>query len=218
MKKIPFIVCIAAMVMSGIASDTTGGNLFTGIGLWPEEVPADCPFPKSGLFSGMSFTGRHAEYQGADTWYPSWASDGKMYSPWTDGGVNGLTINSMGMNARIGFATILGDDPLKLQVVDEGCYKSDPTPYTGHFYAVGELLLTKKDLLKPVDFLPRSPLFAEKKYPFENGFTAEAPHRPISSFADCIFFNGLTSYNGKWWLYYGGSEYYTCLATTSAKN
>ena len=90
--------------------------------------------------------------------------------------------------------------------------------HTGHFYAAGELLLTKADWLKPTDFLPRSPLFAEKKYPFENGFTAEPPHHPISSFADCIFFNGLTRHNGKWWLYYGGSEYYTCLATTPAKN
>ena len=49
-------------------------------------------------------------------------------------------------------------------------------------------------------------------------FTAEPPHHPISSFADCIFFNGLTRHNGKWWLYYGGSEYYTCLATTPTKN
>ncbi len=44
------------------------------------------------------------------------------------------------------------------------------------------------------------------------GFTAEAPHSPISSYADCIFFNGLTQHNGKWWVYYGGSEYNTCLA------
>jgi len=139
MKKIPFIVFIAAMTMSGIASDTTGGNPFTGTGLWLEEVPADCPFPKSDLFSGISFTGRHAEYTGADTWYPCWASDGKMYSPWTDGNVNGLTISSMGKNARTGFATILGDDPLKLQVVDEGCYKSDPTPYAGR-YPCGSLV------------------------------------------------------------------------------
>jgi|GEM_PF-450864 len=90
--------------------------------------------------------------------------------------------------------------------------------HTGHFYAVGELLLTRKDLLKPIDFLPRSPLFAEKKYPYENGFTVETPHKLISSFADCIFFNGLTRYQGTWWLYYGGSEYYTCLATSPAKN
>ncbi len=88
--------------------------------------------------------------------------------------------------------------------------------HTGHFYGVGEILISKGDVTKPVRYLPRSPLFAETKYPFENGFAAEAPHKPVSSFADCIFFNGLTRHDGKWWVYYGGSEYYTCLATASA--
>lgn len=86
-------------------------------------------------------------------------------------------------------------------------------PHTGHFYAVGEVLLSKSNPEKPLAWLPRSPLFAERKYPYENGFNALPPHEPLSSFADCIFFNGLTRHNGKWWLYYGGSEYYTCLAT-----
>ena len=88
--------------------------------------------------------------------------------------------------------------------------------HTGHFYAVGEVLLSKRAPEKPLAWLPRSPLFAEPKYPFEHGFTAQAPHKPISSFADCIFFNALTRYQGKWWVYYGGSEYYTCLATAAA--
>jgi predicted GH43/DUF377 family glycosyl hydrolase len=85
--------------------------------------------------------------------------------------------------------------------------------HTGHWYAVGEVLLSSDDPEKPLGWLPRSPLFAEVKYPYENGFTAEAPHKPISNFSDCIFFNGLTRHEGKWWIYYGGSEYYTCLAT-----
>ena len=89
--------------------------------------------------------------------------------------------------------------------------------HTGHFYAIGEVLLSKADPAAPLAWLPRSPLFAETKYPYENGFTAEAPHRPISSFADCIFFNGLTRHDGHWWCYYGGSEYYTCLATARAR-
>jgi predicted GH43/DUF377 family glycosyl hydrolase len=89
-------------------------------------------------------------------------------------------------------------------------------PHTGHWYAVGEVLLSKTDPEKPLGWLPRSPLFAEPQYPYENGFTANAPHKAISNFADCIFFNGLTRSQGKWWLYYGGSEYYTCLATASA--
>ncbi|MHB1769278.1 MAG: hypothetical protein ACYCUV_15675 [Phycisphaerae bacterium] len=39
--------------------------------------------------------------------------------------------------------------------------------------------------------------------------------RAVSSFDDTIFFTGLTRHNGKWWMYYGGSEYYTCLATAA---
>ena len=90
--------------------------------------------------------------------------------------------------------------------------------HTGHFYAVGEVLLSKADPEKPLRWLPRSPLFAEPKYPFEHGFTATRPHKLISSFSDCIFFNGLTRHQGRWWLYYGGSEYYTCLATSAAQH
>jgi len=88
--------------------------------------------------------------------------------------------------------------------------------HTGHFYAIGEVRLSKSDPERALTWLPRSALFAEKKYAYENGFSAEQPRRVVSSFADCIFFNGLTRRQGKWWLYYGGSEYYTCLATATA--
>ncbi len=88
--------------------------------------------------------------------------------------------------------------------------------HTGHWYAVGEVLFSIENPEKPLAWLPRSPLFAEVKFPYENGFTAEKPHKPISNYSDCIFFNGLTRHAGKWWIYYGGSEYYTCLATSTA--
>lgn len=89
--------------------------------------------------------------------------------------------------------------------------------HTGHFYAIGEILISKKDVRKAVKWLPRSPLFAETKYPYENGFDARSPHSPISSFADCVFFTGLTRHHDIWWVYYGGSEYYTCLATAPVR-
>ena len=47
------------------------------------EAPEGCPFEKSRAFAGVGFTRRHAEYTEADTWYPSWAADGKLYSPRT---------------------------------------------------------------------------------------------------------------------------------------
>ena len=107
--------------------------------VWSNTPPANCPFPPSTLATGLVFTGRHAEYTEADTWYPSWAADGNLYSPWTDGTVNGLTANSAGRQATTGYATILGDDPLKLQVVNHSVYPSDPAPY-GSRYPCGSLV------------------------------------------------------------------------------
>jgi len=89
--------------------------------------------------------------------------------------------------------------------------------HTGHFYAKGEVLFSKKNPEKSLAYLPRPVLAADPKFPYEHGFSAMAPYKPVSSFSDCIFFNGLTKYKGKWWFYYGGSEYYTCLATAIAK-
>jgi predicted GH43/DUF377 family glycosyl hydrolase len=62
--------------------------------------------------------------------------------------------------------------------------------HTGHFYAIGEVLFSKSDPERPLTWLPRPVLRAENQYPWEDG---------------------------KWWLYYGGSEYYTCLATAPVK-
>ena len=52
---------------------------------WPDTPPEDCPLPQSAKISRIRFTGRYANYTGADTWYPMWASDGEQYSTWTDG-------------------------------------------------------------------------------------------------------------------------------------
>ena len=106
---------------------------------WPSQVPADCPYQKSATVTGLAFTGRHAEYTGADTWYLSWAADGNLYSPWTDGNVNGLGSGSGGEGATTGHATIRGDDPLKLTVTDQGVFKSSPRPYEGR-YPCGSLV------------------------------------------------------------------------------
>jgi predicted GH43/DUF377 family glycosyl hydrolase len=90
-------------------------------------------------------------------------------------------------------------------------------PHSGHFYAVGEVLVDRNQPDRAVEWLPRPVLTADPTIPWENGLTAEEPHRPISRMLDCIFFNGLTRRDGKWWAYYGGSEVYTCLATAPAQ-
>jgi hypothetical protein len=56
-----------------------------------------------------------------------------MYSPWTDGTVNGLQSNSGTEKSTTGYATILGDDPLKLRIVNQAVYRSDPSPYWGRY-------------------------------------------------------------------------------------
>ena len=52
---------------------------------WPDNPPENCPFEQSSDITRIRFTGRYANYTGADTWYPMWASDGNQYSCWTDG-------------------------------------------------------------------------------------------------------------------------------------
>src|SRR5687768_7437648 len=86
----------------------------------------------------------------------------------------------------------------------------------GHFYAIGQVLFDKRDPTKAIQYLPRPMLAADPAIAHESGRRATPPHDRVSSFRDCIFFNGLTRHAGKWWMYYGGSEYYTCLATSAA--
>lgn len=150
---LPRIICLVALhslISLGVWGAVDGGVLSALVDAppplatnsfvpWPSPPPADCPFPKSETVVGVAFTGRHAEYTGADTWYPSWAADGNLYSPWTDGNVNGLGVSSAGQEAATGHATILGDDPLKLIVTNQGVFKSSPRPYEGR-YPCGSLV------------------------------------------------------------------------------
>ena len=125
---------------------------------WPSMPPADCPFAPSSQFAGLHFTGRHVEYTDADTWYPSWAADGNLYSPWTDGNVGqpdnyGSTLDRLeclsdgrnplnagrGGKSGTGQAMIVGNDPLNLTVEDLGVQYAFPAPYGGR-YPCGSLV------------------------------------------------------------------------------
>ncbi len=112
--------------------------------LWPQYVKMDSwavkfPVPRSQTIVDIGFTGRYATYEHADTWYPSWASDGNMYSPWTDGRVGSEECSSGGKGARTGQAKIEGDDPLRLTVTSLGTFAGDPSPYEGR-YPCGSLV------------------------------------------------------------------------------
>lgn len=58
---------------------------FDSPGVWQSTPPEDCPFERSALHRALIFTGRYKKYTRADTWYPSWASDDKLYSPFQVG-------------------------------------------------------------------------------------------------------------------------------------
>ncbi|MEM1109891.1 MAG: hypothetical protein AAGH99_14500 [Planctomycetota bacterium] len=98
------------------------------------DVPGSDAPDRSTDFSGIEFTGRFANYTKGDTWYPSWASDGNLYSPWTDGSV-GQTVSKgwTGKSATWGYATITGDDPLDLRVKDYGVRPGSASPYGGRY-------------------------------------------------------------------------------------
>jgi GH43 family beta-xylosidase len=123
--------------------------------IWKSDPPPDCPFEPSTELTGIEFLGVHSDYHFADTWYPSWAADGNLYSPWTDGpcqadssnsdgyqfvkdGVLG-TFNAQLRKATTGQAVMIGEDPLKLTVKSLGTVQADPYPYGGR-YPCGSLV------------------------------------------------------------------------------
>jgi len=109
--------------------------------VWPSTIPGDCPFPRSSSLTGIFFTGRNRAYRAGDTWYPCWASDGNLYSPWTDGAVEGVVSgSSLGDKAQTGHAVMIGDDPLKLEIHNTSPPKvASALPYRGR-YPAGSLV------------------------------------------------------------------------------
>ena len=115
--------------------------------IWKSEIPAGCPFPQSKDLKGIKFLGMKSGFHVADTWYPVWADDGNLYSPYTDGRCPRLdgsseNSNSSGVNATTGQAVIEGDDPLNLKVYSLGLSKASPAPYQGR-YPCGSLIHEK---------------------------------------------------------------------------
>jgi hypothetical protein len=104
------------------------------------QIKISCPFEKSKDILKIDFTGRFANYSKADTWYPTWATDGNLYSPWTDGSIAGEKCSSGSVEkARTGQAKIEGDDPLNLKIVSLGTHEASSLPYHGR-YPCGSLI------------------------------------------------------------------------------
>jgi hypothetical protein len=113
--------------------------------IWPVYVNQNSwalsnSIPQSNEIKNIQFTGRYANYTDADTWYPTWASDGNLYSPYTDGMVEGIGAGSWaGPKATTGQAKIEGDNPLNLKVTSLGTKLGPATPYEGR-YPCGSLI------------------------------------------------------------------------------
>ncbi|MCF7733608.1 MAG: hypothetical protein K9N23_18105 [Akkermansiaceae bacterium] len=120
--------------------NTTAAEKTNPASQWRSQPPADCPFKPSASLTGIEFTGRHSDYRCGDTFYPSWASDGNLYSPWTDGKTDGDDCQSWQVPAKTGHAVMKGDDPLKLEIHNTSPPKVGASaPYTGR-YPAGSLV------------------------------------------------------------------------------
>lgn len=128
--------------------------------IWQSEPPLDCPFAESEELTGLKFLGVKSGFHFGDTWYPSWASDDKLYSPWTDGRCwrldgsydesssaefrddypGGFNIQGEHTGPAVtGQAVIEGNDPMDLKVYSLGVQKAFAAPYHGR-YPCGSLL------------------------------------------------------------------------------
>ncbi len=143
------IIYESTLIFLFIASSVDGivfaesNGLQEGAFIWKSEVPTGCPFEQSDDLTGVEFTGRHSDYHCGDTFYPSWASDGNLYSPWTDGTTDGMTSSSGkdgGLNAQTGHAVMIGSDPLNLIIKNTSPIKTaSALPYQGR-YPAGSLV------------------------------------------------------------------------------
>jgi hypothetical protein len=139
----------------GQSIDTVWKSIEYNPSEFKNSIPANCPI---GINKDLKvlFTGRFVNYSNADTWYPSWASNDTLYSPWTDGyflrtdkyepfddahpGYACNSLDYLGRKAATAQAAIVGKDPLNLQV-DNILPRIDasPGPYGGR-YPCGSLV------------------------------------------------------------------------------
>lgn len=122
--------------------------------VWKSEAPKDMPFKNSITFTGIKFLGLKSGFRYGDTWYPTWASNDTLYSPWTDGTTarldgslekansgypeKGIPVTSKYHNTT-GQGVMIGDDPLTLKVYSTGLVRAASFPYQGR-YPSGSLI------------------------------------------------------------------------------
>lgn len=137
------VICISGNSQPALLKpDTLSFDSF----IWKSETPPDCPFEQSKKLTGIRFLGLKSGYHYGDTWYPSWASNDTLYSPWTDGN----TVRQDGFNEgassgdgkthnTTGQGVIAGNDPMTIRAYSTGIYQSPSFPYMGR-YPCGSLI------------------------------------------------------------------------------
>jgi hypothetical protein len=146
-KKMKFrILILLCLLAPRLHAQVNPENLNYPPIAWKSRPPADCPFPVSKEITGITLLGVKSGFHFGDTWYPTWAKDGNLYSPWTDGGawrLDGSYDSSQSGGEvgaeRTGHAVIEGDDPLNLKVYSLGISFASPSPYHGR-YPCGSLI------------------------------------------------------------------------------
>jgi len=152
MKKIMMIlVFILFVFMGGVVKSQTvdlePDILRFAPFIWQSEIPEDCPFKHSKEFNGIKFLGIKSGFRYGDTWYPTWASNDTLYSPWTDGsttkrldGYSDISHSGAGpYNNQCGQGVIVGTDPMNLKAYSIGTFIARSNPYMGR-YPCGSLV------------------------------------------------------------------------------
>jgi len=115
--------------------------------IWVSEIPEGCPFEQSKEYTGVKFLGIKSGYRYGDTWYPTWAENDTLYSPWTDGRTMRLDgykdISQSGIDPvhiQTAQGVIVGDNPLTMKAYSIGLWIWSPAaPYHGR-YPAGSLI------------------------------------------------------------------------------
>ena len=93
------------------------------------------PFSPIAFIQRDFLTGNYTNYKNANTFYPSWASDGNLYCPWSDGFIDEDECHSYLRDGvtQTGQIKIVGEDPFQLQLINLGHMDASPEPYEGRY-------------------------------------------------------------------------------------
>ena len=147
-KKIFQIIVLLVFIVGSVNSQTVDlspETLTYDPFIWASETPEDCPFKSSEEFNSIKFLGIKSGYRYGDTWYPTWASNDTLYSPWTDGNTtkrfDGYTdiSHSTGPKSHSAQGIIVGSDPMNLKAYSIGTVIEWSNPYAGR-YPCGSLM------------------------------------------------------------------------------